>query len=293
MLIEKLFPRSAALILAGLVLLSFARADDPAEKAKADPSDSIRQALKNKVNWDFNEMPLAENVAYLADELKIPVRLDVKAINELGVAPDAPVSFKLSGVSAKTALKHLLRDLGLTIYIDGEVLAITSPDVADCNLTTVLYNVSDLPAFRRPNGKTAPNYERLIAVVAKTIKPTTWDAFGGPGSILEYDAGDVQALVVSQTWEVHEEIRELLDGLRKLKPGPLSREEIESLPPEPSPKAKSPSPPASPSGGGPMGGGMGGVFGPGGMGGATGGTPAGGMPGTAAPNQKPAGRGAF
>jgi hypothetical protein len=142
------------------------------------------------------------------------------------------------------------------------LLTVTTPDVADNNLRTVFYNVADLPAFRRANGKTVPNYDKLIDVITESVKPTTWSKVGGCGSILEYDAANVQVLVILQTEEVHEQIADLLGRLRKLHQGPLTDEEIESLPPEPQPK---PRPHAPPTGGpqqprGPMGG-MGGAGG--------------------------------
>jgi hypothetical protein len=286
MIIQKLLRYSATLIFAGMVLLPIARADDSAanpEKTKLEPREVIRQALAKKINWDFNEMLLGEVVEALRNDLKIPIRLDMKAINDLGITPDVPITFKMSGISAKTALKNLLRDLGLTICIDEEILIITSPDVADANLSTVLYNVSDLPAFRRANGQTVPNYEKLIEVITKTIKPTSWDDVGGCGSILEYDAGGVQVLVISQTWEIHEEILDLLNRLRNIRPGPLSEDDIEKLPPEPPQKPKLQLP--SPTNPGPARGG--------GMRGQGGGAQTPGSPGTEVPAADSPGTGAF
>jgi hypothetical protein len=83
-----------------------------------------------------------------------------------------------------------------------------------------------------------PDYDKLMDVINRTIKPTTWDEVGGCGSIQEYDAANVQSLVVSQTQEIHEEIQQLLDRLRKLQQGPLSNEDIEKLPPSPSKTTK-------------------------------------------------------
>jgi hypothetical protein len=283
MIIRKLLPCLAVVILAGVVLQPFSLADDPpkAEKSKLVSGEDIPQALAKKVAWNFNETPLADIVEFLHNELKIPVRLDIKAINDVGVTPDSPVTFKLSGISAKAALKHLLRDLGLAVTIEEEVLVITTPDVADNNLTTVIYDVSDLPAFRRANGKTAPDYAQLIDILVRTIKPCTWDEVGGPGSIQPFDAADAQALVISQSWEVHEQIQDLLGRLRKLRSGPLGEEEIEKLPPEPSQKPKREGSFGHPG----MGGGGGAGMGAGGM------TPGGGGPQGEKPATGPADKG--
>ena len=55
----------------------------------------------------------------------------------------------------------------------------------------------------------------LSDLIMSTVKPTTWDGVGGPGSIAF--AGGV--LVISQTQAVHEEIETLLTNLRTASPG--------------------------------------------------------------------------
>jgi hypothetical protein len=226
---------------------------NPAEatgKYQTEPREAIRQALIKKISWDFNELSLSDVVEFLHKELNIPIRLDVRALNDMGVAPDSPVTFKLSGISAKSALNLLLSDLGLATIVRDEVLLITSRDVADMEVYTVLYDVSGLPAYRGGDGKTVPDFGTLTEILTSNIKPTSWDIVGGSGSVGEYDAGNVQALVVSQTEEVHEQIANLLSDLRKLQKGPLNAEEIAKLPPVPAAKPK----PEKPHLGGVMGG---------------------------------------
>lgn len=206
------------------------------EANNSDARAAIHQALAKKIDWDFTETSLSDVAEYLHKELNIPVRLDLRALSDLGVTPDTPITFKLSGISAKSALNLLLSDLSLATMVRDEVLLITSRDVADVNYYTVLYDVSDLPAFRRPDGKTAPDFESLIEVITKSIKPIAWG--GGSDSIVEFNAGNLQALVVSQTEEVHEEIANLLTNLRKLQKTPLTAEDIEKLPSAPLSKPK-------------------------------------------------------
>jgi hypothetical protein len=55
--------------------------------------------------------------------------------------------------------------------------------------------------------QTSLDMDELIDIITKTIKPTTWDSVGGPGSIQPYKNQD---LVISQTLAVHKEIRNLL-----------------------------------------------------------------------------------
>jgi hypothetical protein len=300
----------AFLWLAGLNSQPAVRAEDSSpttvEKSKslsengnpATSEEAIRKALKKEVSWDFQETPLSKVAEVLQKDLNVPVLLDARALADIGVEEDTPITFKLSGTTAKTALNRLLKTLNMSYLIEKELLLLTSRDEADVNLTVVIYNVSDMPAFRRASGKTVPNYDQLVDLLAATVKPTTWEEVGGSGSIMPYDAGNVQVLVVSQTEEVHEEILELLNRLRKLNPAPLTPEEIDKLPPEPLPKPKPPQNNPGMNGMGTGGlpgqgmmGGMGGMgMGGMGMGGMTGPGMPGGIQGAkepAAPNQPP------
>ncbi len=59
-----------------------------------------------------------------------------------------------------------------------------------------------------------PDFESLIELVTSTIAPTTWVEVGGTASIAPFDGN--LSLVISQTQEVHEQIVDLLDQLRRL-----------------------------------------------------------------------------
>ena len=63
-------------------------------------------------------------------------------------------------------------------------------------------------------GGAQADFDSLIDLITSTVKPTTWDDVGGPGSIAPFETN--LSLVVSQTQEVHEEIVDLLEQLRRL-----------------------------------------------------------------------------
>jgi len=63
-------------------------------------------------------------------------------------------------------------------------------------------------------GAAMADFDSLIDLITSTIQPTTWDEVGGPGSIAPFETN--LSLVVSQTQEVHEEIVDLLEQLRRL-----------------------------------------------------------------------------
>jgi general secretion pathway protein D len=63
-------------------------------------------------------------------------------------------------------------------------------------------------------GGSQADFDTLIDLITSTISPQTWSEMGGPGTIQGFDTN--LSLVVSQTQEVHEQIADLLQQLRKL-----------------------------------------------------------------------------
>ena len=104
----------------------------------------ITEALKSPTTLEFMETPLTDVVDYLKDLHKIEIQLDNKALGDVGVAPDTPITRNLKGVSLRSALRLMLRELDLTYLIDNEVLLITTPEQADARLATKVYPVADL-----------------------------------------------------------------------------------------------------------------------------------------------------
>lgn len=74
-----------------------------------------------------------------------------------------------------------------------------------------------MPAGAGPGGLgggAMADFDSLIDLIVSTVRPTTWDDVGGPGSIAPFETN--LSLVVSQTQEVHEELADLLEQLRRL-----------------------------------------------------------------------------
>ena len=63
-------------------------------------------------------------------------------------------------------------------------------------------------------GGVQPDFDSLIELITGTIAPTTWSEVGGAGAIKQFATN--LSLVISQTQEVHEEIADLLEQLRRL-----------------------------------------------------------------------------
>ncbi len=113
--------------------------------AKEGPSEkAIHDALKQPTQMEFAETPLNDAIEYLKDYHHIEIQLDTKALSDAGITPDTPVSRVLKGITLRSALKLMLRDLQLTYIIQNEVLWITTPEEAENRLSTRVYPVADL-----------------------------------------------------------------------------------------------------------------------------------------------------
>ena len=87
------------------------------------------------------------------------------------------------------------------------------PDGAECAGAAAEQH-ADRAGTGRTGRRRQADFDSLIDLITSTIEPTTWDDVGGPGSIAPFETN--LSLVVSQTQEVHEEIVDLLEQLRRL-----------------------------------------------------------------------------
>jgi hypothetical protein len=178
--------------------------------------EAIKKALAEPASLEFVDTPVACVIQILMETHKIYFQLDKKAMDDVGVAPDVPITINLKGVSLRSVLNLMLRDLGLTWCIENEVLLITSPERADILLTTEIYDVADLVTCRDEKGELWEDYDQLVEMIISTVAPTTWDSVGGPGSIAPGTFASAKVLVIVQTDNVHEQIAALLEKIREV-----------------------------------------------------------------------------
>lgn len=108
--------------------------------------DQIEAALDAKTEVSFLDTPLKAAIESLEQRHQIQIEIDARALEDSGLTVDPPVTKSLSDISLRSALRLMLRDLGLTFLIEDEVLQITTPEEAETRLMTVVYPVKDLAA---------------------------------------------------------------------------------------------------------------------------------------------------
>lgn len=176
-------------------------------EAAREAEARIRATLDDLTTCDFHELPLDEAMRYLVANHDVVILLDTRALEEVGIGTDSPVTLQVDGVTLRSAMRLLLRDLELTYTIDDEVLFITTEEMAEENLQTRIYRVDGLIGNSDPSSL---DFDGLIEMVTTTVNPDSWEEVGGTGTMTSAN----RTLVISQTQETHEEIEALFGALR-------------------------------------------------------------------------------
>jgi hypothetical protein len=159
---------------------------------------------------DFSETPLVEVVNLLQEEYGIPIQVDDAALEEIGLNREEPITINLHNVSLRAALRLMLKQLQLTSIVRDEVLLITTPDDAEKEMLTCVYNIRGF--VEDTSDKTI---DTLIDTIISCVCTETWKKNGGGQA--EIRALKPGLLVISQTQAVHEEIESLLNTVHDMR----------------------------------------------------------------------------
>ncbi len=176
----------------------------------------ILAALDDSTTIDFIDEPLSGCVDFIKDCHEFEIQFDERALEDVGVGTDEPISRRLEGISLRSALNLILRDIGLDWTIANEVLLITSPEEAEMNLVARVYDLGDLAKVRAPDGKSYHDLDSVIELLTSTIQPCDWEEVGGPGSICPFELRGAVGLVIRHTPRVHQKVSRILIDLDEL-----------------------------------------------------------------------------
>src|SRR5262245_41728823 len=161
--------------------------------------------VTNHLPIDFKNESLAEAIKLSADECGLPLVVRRAAMDEMKVGYESTLSVSLPrNVSRRTLLRRCLGELGLTYIIKNENIEVTSVLRAQNELTTRVFDISDL--IRMCNlagwigGQWKDPVQGLIDFIQSTVDPGSWQKNGGPGSITYF--APTRTLIVRNTAEV-------------------------------------------------------------------------------------------
>ncbi len=168
----------------------------------------LREALWQPVTMRFEEAPLHEVMAEFERQVRIPIAIDLRALEDAGLDAETPVTFRCEQLAARHALDLMLSSIDLG-WCSKQMLVITTKEKVDEQLIVRVYPVADLITDGSIGGL---NFQELFDTIASTVAPETWDTVGGQGSMRPVSVAS--AFVMSQTREVHEGVEDLLFAIR-------------------------------------------------------------------------------
>lgn len=164
----------------------------------------IERKLEEPVTADFVETPMSDVVDYLSQNLSMPILVDEMALEEVGLTPEDIVVtiYDVGTLTARSVLRLALAKYELTYVIEDEVLKITTPEKAEARPDVRVYSAESFGD---------QDMDSIIRLITNMVEVDSWDEVGGPGHIEAFGG----KIIVSQTQEVHEKIRDLIAQLRE------------------------------------------------------------------------------
>jgi hypothetical protein len=197
--------------------------EDWAEKSKrrtdgiklTEAEKAILDALNKPVKVDYNNETFQSVIDHLSKQIGQNILIDKQSMEEANVTYDTPITLRFNKpVSARTAIKRVLADVGMTYVIRKETIEVTTLARAREMMTVRTYYVGDLLGVASPLLPAIENQFLMIQAVGiilnqiQSIEPESWEGRGGPGTVV-FDSARM-AIIVKQSAEVHY----MLNGLR-------------------------------------------------------------------------------
>jgi len=176
----------------------------------------IEQKMQQRIDLVCFEQPLKKVLAKLADKLNVAFYIDERALLEVGLDTDIPVSINFTNIKAEVAIRLLMNSLSLAWIVCDDLVLVTTFEAAEEELVLRVYPCLDFlesvgQSSRRSRRK--KGLDNLIEVIQNKINAESWAKVGGAAVIVEYGA----VLVVTQLPSIHREVESLLRGLRTAK----------------------------------------------------------------------------
>ena len=226
--------------LAAVALLLAGTAAAPAQTGPEDrpvrPADPVREQIVGKltglrVSLEFNETPLEEAIEFIQQFSNLNILID-STVTERYPKGSVKITMKVKDLPLASALKLLLETRGLTLLYRDQVLLVVTEERANKSVFMRVYDVRDLlmkinefpgpeisleplkvgvvPTVSEPPPGLTEDF--VVSAVRANCGKETWDA--NPKVSIELHNG---LLIVTQSQEVHKQIKGLLQKLRENK----------------------------------------------------------------------------
>jgi hypothetical protein len=171
------------------------------------------QALAKPIPAEFKSVKLQEAMQAVSTAMDRTILIDPAALQENGITYELPVTLNARTLAARTVLRHLLSQVGLTYVIRDDVINVTTPGRARDMMVTKSYYIGDIvsgvglfgggaqwgPALDQV--QLAQNVNAVIEMITSSVDPMSWNNKGGFGNI--GFSVPTMSLIIRQSAEVH------------------------------------------------------------------------------------------
>lgn len=183
--------------------------------------EALLKALETTVGAELKNRPLEYALQDLSNLIGKPIYIDEASLTEVGADKQRPVSAP-GGVTARTALRAILRSERLEFIIKDKIIMVLSLEKARELLVTRSYYLGDVVAGSGTFGnalqwgqaasdqQTQQNAQFLIDAITKSVDPMVWSTKNGPATIFFNPLS--LSLVVRAPAEVHATLGPKLTG---------------------------------------------------------------------------------
>jgi len=169
---------------------------------------AILKALDTPITVDFKKSRIQDVIDTLATELGVTIAVDKATLEKRDITYDTEITagFKRP-VTARTVLRKIFGDLGLTYIVRDETIELLTPEMAKDMMVVKAYPIGDLVGNN--NVLFGPDINRLqeidfanqiITMIKQSIEPGSWDENNGAKIVYE---PNTRSLVIKQSALVH------------------------------------------------------------------------------------------
>jgi hypothetical protein len=133
----------------------------------------VRAKLAKRTNLEFIETPLNQVLDFLSDAAEVQVYIRTRALDDVGVGTDSPITRNLKDVSVGMGLELILDDLDLEYAIDRGLVIVSTPDDFQVKSVVRVYQLQPLLADVPPE-QADREAGRLAGIIAAQVAPETW-----------------------------------------------------------------------------------------------------------------------
>src|SRR5438105_11185106 len=196
---------------------------------------AILRSLASDLTVNFKNTAFGDVQDYLKTRLDLNIIIDPDALKDAEISTDTPITLSLKNVSARTMLRKLFADLGLTYVLKDELIYVVSAQKARDLMVVRGYYVADLlagmgtlstalpqlsapptnpiqplnplalqaanPSPLQAAMQTVQNANALVELIKTSVDSSSWRDNGGAGTVT-FHAPSL-SLIIKQSAEVH------------------------------------------------------------------------------------------